>query len=125
MEQKAYLLSCAAQGRADDFSLLLRGYVLDRLGLPESVRETDLYELCVLSIKLRLHSLDAAAAEDLEERLKKYDCHQTEAAVQKKVLLLMHVERLLAVPPAHGGSIRTMEELSRYLYENVRKEIGS
>lgn len=122
MVQKAHLIQCAAFGLKEPFYYTLRRYILTRLGLPEAISQTDLYELCVLSIKLQLHGTGDTEKEGLEERLRKFDCHQTEVAVQKKVLLLMHLERLLEVRPAPGGSIRTLEDLSKYLYSQLRRE---
>ena len=121
MEQKAYLLQCAAMGRQQQFSETLRSYILFRLELPEAIEETDLYQLCLMSLKLRLHGTGGEKEEALEARLRKFDCHQTEAAVQKKVLLMMHLERALGVPPAPGGSIRSVEEFAMYLYHRTRE----
>lgn len=104
-----------------DFYLVLRRYILFRLGLPEEVGQTDLYQLCLMSLKLQLHGAGSASGAALEARLKKYDCHRTEAAVQKKVLLMMHIERMLAVDPAPGGTIRTLEEFSSCLYQRLRR----
>jgi len=121
MAQIAHLLQYAAHGLKEPFYYTLRSYILSRLGLPEAINQTDLYELCVLSLKLQLHGAGGVDEDALEARLKKYDCHQTEAAVQKKVLLMMHLERVLEVPPAPGGSIRALEELADYLYTQLRE----
>lgn len=122
MEPKEILLECAGKAAYEDFQKGLLEYVLFRLGLPACISQTDLYQLCLMSLKLQLHGTGSASGEALEERLKKYDCHRTEAAVQKKVLLMMHIERLVAVPPAPGGTIRTLDEFGDYLYRRLRGE---
>ncbi len=122
MEQKAYLVQCAARGRQQQFYKAVRSYILFRLGLPEAIAEEDLYELSIMSLKLQLHGTGGEDASALEARLRKFDCHQTEAAVQKKVLLMMHLERALGVAPAPGGSIHTLRAFAKYLYRQIREE---
>ena len=68
----------------------LKAYVLQRLMLSPQEEETDLYRLCVLNLK-RL------AGETIVNSPQRYDCHQTNVAVKKKVLLIMHLEKLLHV----------------------------
>ena len=121
LELKAELFACATSGKMLIFSRLLRTFILQKLGLPEAVQEENLYELCLMSIKLRIHGREGVADTDLEARLRKFDCHQTDAAVQKKVLLLMHLERMLEVPPSAGGSIPDVKALSDYLYRCLTK----
>jgi len=72
------------------FKNSLKAYILQRLMLSPQEEETDLYRLCVLNLK-RL------AGETIVNSPQKYDCHQTNIAVKKKVLLIMHLEKLLHV----------------------------
>ena len=123
MDTKKLLLRLAEEGDTEGFQNALRKYVLLRLGLPEDIFQTDLYQLCLMSLKLQLHGAGAVSGAALEDRLKKYDCHRTEAAVQKKVLLMMHLERMMEVKPASGGSIRTMEEFGKYLFSQLRGDV--
>lgn len=70
---------------------LIRQVVLMKLQLPLNVEEINIYKLCVLSIKLQAGEM----TEDIVNRINKFDCHNIDAAVKKKVLLIMWLERQL------------------------------
>lgn len=70
---------------------LIRQVVLMKLQLPLNVEEINIYKLCVLSIKLQAGKM----TEDIVNRINKFDCHNIDAAVKKKVLLIMWLERQL------------------------------
>ena len=123
MEQKTQNPDKAAQMReilaAEDeaaFSRALRGYILLRLNLPADTKEASLYRLVVFSVKLRMPGMDAKR---LEERLATTDCHQTSYVVSKKNLLMMEIERALAVKLSFDtlDHIETTDDYAKALWE--------
>ena len=76
------------------FSGALTGYILGRLGLPPETQENNLYYLVLYSVRLKMPGEDVAT---LESRLSTVDCHQTSYIVSKKTLLMMEIERGLAL----------------------------
>lgn len=102
------------------FAEALRGYVLAKYLLPDTVTENGLYGLAVLSLKHQAVR-DGKLPKDALLRLEKYDCHQTDAAVQKKVLLIMRLERLLdcTLTDEQAVSCDTLLQLAAALHEQL------
>ena len=59
--------------------------------------QTDIRKLVIISIKRQDLRKGNLPDEVIQREIKKYDCHQTSLAVQKKVLLLMFIERELGI----------------------------
>lgn len=123
MEQKtqnpdkaAYMREMLAAADEAAFSCALRGYILLRLNLPDDTKEASLYRLVVFSVKLRMPGMDAKR---LEERLATTDCHQTSYVVSKKNLLMMEIERALAVKLSFDAldHIETTDDYAKALWE--------
>lgn len=96
----------------EELAAEIKRYVYARFLLPKSCSETNLYRLAVESIRI----LSGGKTEEAElvRRLAKPDCHKTSSAVQKKVLLIMGIERQLGISLAdeEAERINTLEELS-------------
>lgn len=102
--------SALSQG---EFVALVREYILTRLALPPFAAQDGLYELCVLSLKLMAQSLGQNVTEDTLKRMEKYDCHQLDVAVKRKVMLMMHLERELGIP-MDNDTVEACETVSAY-----------
>lgn len=75
---------------------LLRKAVNLKLMIQEDT-QTDIRKLVIISIKRQDLRKGNLPDEVIQREIKKYDCHQTSLAVQKKVLLLMFIERELGI----------------------------
>lgn len=102
------------------FAKALRGYVLAKYLLPDAVTEEGLYGLAIMSLKYQAVR-DGKLPKDALLRMEKYDCHQTDAAVQKKVLLIMRLERLLgcALSDEQAVSCDTLPQLAVVLHTQM------
>jgi len=98
---------------------LLRRYICLRLRLPADTRESNLYNLVVYSVKLRMPGTDTRR---LEARLAATDCHQTSYVVGRKTLLMMEIERGLNVclTPEQAKQAQQLEAYADLLWEEMR-----
>jgi len=68
--------------------------VFSLLGLPESIGETNLEKLVIISFKTLLLSQQGQKINPKQLiSLTKVDCHNTNAIIQKKALLVMAIEK--------------------------------
>ncbi len=101
----------------------LEAYILARLVLPDTEREKNLYQLAVKSI--RALAPKGAEEQAVLDRIAKPDCHNTSSAVQKKVLLIMGIEKRLGVTLPEGEELPgTTEELAHSLYRCLGERRG-
>lgn len=103
------------------FYRLLYRYVLIRLMLPEDVEEENLYRLCMMGIQQQKADYPAVDAEMLEKQLEKYDCHQQNAPTQKKILLVMRLEKELGcrLSAEEASRCETLRELAAAFREKL------
>lgn len=106
----------------EEFADEIKRYVYARFLLPGDCQESNLYRLAVES--MRLLSGQKAQEAELIRRLAKPDCHNTSSAVQKKVLLIMGIERRLALTLEDEAAekIDTLEELAQVIFEAWEKK---
>ncbi len=64
---------------------------------PEDADTDELRKLCILSIRSQDSGSSGLADGVIRRQIEKYDCHQTNLVAQKKVLLMLYIERTLAV----------------------------
>lgn len=102
------------QRTAENLLPLLRQAVECKLMIGEQ-EESNLRNLAVISIKLSDQRAGSLSDEAVLKQIKKYDCHQTSLVTQKKVLLLMYLERELRIHMSDedASSIETLEDLAR------------
>lgn len=65
-----------------------------------SIQEIDIidfYTLGVISVKKKAHVLTDKNSQELESKIKRYDCHRTNLVIQMKNLFIMFVERELEI----------------------------
>ena len=96
---------------------LLRKAVNLKLMIQEDT-QTDIRKLVIMSIKRQGNLPD----EVIQREIKKYDCHQTSLAVQKKVLLLMFIERELgiAMEDDEASDIENLDELADAVIRHLK-----
>lgn len=94
---------------------LLRQAVLYKLMIGENEEESSIRNLIVLSIKLQDKKSGNLSDEVIRNQVSKYDCHQTSLVAQKKVLLLMYLERELGfhMSDEDAVSMETMEDMAK------------
>lgn len=106
------------------FYISLHQYVLERLGLDQTVGENNLMELC----KMSLQRLNSSLTEDqLLSSFSQTDCRRTSSIVKKKILLIMHLEKKLDIrlDDVISTEIDTMEELAETFYAFAKKGYGA
>lgn len=89
----------------------------------EEEKETNLRRLVILSIKRQDARNKNLPEQWIERQVGKYDCHQTSLAAQKKILLLMFLERKLNIflsePETEG--LDTLEQLACVYADHLRE----
>lgn len=92
---------------------LLRQAVCSKLMIEEQ-EESNLRNLVVISIKTQDLRMGNLPDKVIHNQIKKYDCHQTSLVAQKKVLLLMYIEKELGIRmnDDDASSIETLEDLA-------------
>ena len=102
----------------------LHQYVLERLGLDQTVGENNLMELCKMSLQ-RLNS--SLTENQLLSSFSQTDCRRTSSIVKKKILLIMHLEKKLDIrlDDVISTEIDTMEELVETFYAFAKKGYGA
>ena len=106
------------------FYISLHQYVLERLGLDQTVGENNLMELC----KMSLQRLNLSLTENqLLSSFSQTDCRRTSSIVKKKILLIMHLEKKLDIrlDDVISTEIDTMEELAETVYAFAKKGYGA
>lgn len=96
----------------------LKSAVCLRLMIPEEEADTDdLRKLCILSIRMQSGSGSGLPEGVIRNQIEKYDCHQTNLVTQKKVLLMLYIERMLGVTlkDRRAAEICTLKELAEAL----------
>ena len=84
--------------------------------------QTDIRKLVIISIKRQDLRKGNLPDEVIQREIKKYDCHQTSLAVQKKVLLLMFIERELgiAMEDDEASDIENLDELADAVIRHLK-----
>ena len=102
--------------KKSNFECSVHRYVCRRFQLEEDTSETDLYKLAVASIRKLKPGLTQKRVEEL---LAGSDCHQTTYAVQKKILIMMELERLMDVQISQDKveTIQTTKQCADIIYE--------
>ena len=99
----------------EDFYKALRRAICFRLMVDEDDADTDdLRNLCVLSIKRQMRGGSGISDSEIGKQIEKYDCHQTNLVTQKKVLLMLYIEKSLGIrlDDDESAGIRTVWELA-------------
>lgn len=106
------------------FYISLHQYVLERLGLDQTVGENNLMELCKMSLQ-RLNS--SLTENQLLSSFSQTDCRRISSIVKKKILLIMHLEKKLDIrlDDVISTEIDTMEELAETFYAFAKKGYGA
>lgn len=76
-----------------EYGASLHAYVCMRFGLDDEV-EKDIGKLAILSIRKQYPDLQKEAAAKI---LGNYDCHRITYAVQKKILMIMELEKIIGI----------------------------
>lgn len=86
-------------------------------------KETDIRKLAVMSIKRQDLQSANLTDEILQKEIRKYDCHQTSLAVQKKVLLLMFMEKELGISmkDEEAVGIETLDQLAEAVTRHMKE----
>ncbi len=102
---------------------LLRQAVCAKLMIEEP-EEHNLRNLVVISIKTQDRKAGNLSDEVIRSQVKKYDCHQTSLVAQKKVLLLMYIEKELGIHMSDedATSIETLEDLAETAAGYLKKK---
>lgn len=101
---------------------LLRQAVSRKLMIPEQA-EDNIHNLAIISIKTQDIRAGSLPDEVIRTQIKKYDCHQTSLVTQKKVLLLMFIERELGIYMEDDDalSIETLNDLAELTAGYLKK----
>ena len=103
---------------------LFRQAVLKKLMITEE-EESNIRNLVVLSIRMQDQIAGNLSDAVIRSQIGKYDCHQTNLVVQKKILLLMFLERELGIHMCDEDmvSIETVQDLARIFTAYLRGDI--
>lgn len=113
----ADLKEAVSKGQVTEESLYerLRRVILLRLMVEEEDADTDnLRNLCVLSIRRQTQGNEGMSDHAIGKQIEKYDCHQTNLVAQKKVLLMLFIERSLGIhlDDDESADIATVRDLA-------------
>ena len=103
----------------------LRNAVCSRLMIDAGEAETDdIRKLCILSIRRQMSENVGLSDREIVRQIEKYDCHQTNLVTQKKVLLMLYVERELNIQIGDDEAvdISTTEDLARVSADKLRRK---
>lgn len=114
----------AKELRPENIKNPLHQAVCRKLGF--RTEEENIRRLVILSIKQRDKQSAYLPDSVVQKQIRSYDCHQTSLVVQKKVLLLMFIERELGVSldDDQAADIETVGELACALAERLREAGG-
>ena len=96
---------------------LLREAVCRKLMIDPDEADTDEFrKLAILSIR-RSSTAKGLSDSAVNNQVEKYDCHQTNLVTQKKVLLMLYMEKVLRVeiPDDEASEIVTVRQFAEYL----------
>lgn len=116
------IMSMPCEGLEKEVILpLLRNAVNLKLMIQEDT-QTDIRKLVIISIKRQDLRKGNLPDEVIQREIKKYDCHQTSLAVQKKVQLLMFIERELgiAMEDDEASDIENLDELADAVIRHLK-----
>ena len=103
----------------------LRNAVCSRLMIDAGEAETDdIRKLCILSIRRQMSETVGLSDREIVRQIEKYDCHQTNLVTQKKVLLMLYVERELNIQIGDDEAVEnsTTEDLARVSADKLRRK---
>ena len=103
----------------------LRNAVCSRLMIDAGEAETDdIRKLCILSIRRQMSENVGLSDREIVRQIEKYDCHQTNLVTQKKVLLMLYVERELNIQIGDDEAVEisTTEDLARVSADKLRRK---
>lgn len=103
----------------------LRNAVCSRLMIDAEKAETDdIRKLCILSIRRQISENVGLSDREIVRQIEKYDCHQTNLVTQKRVLLMLYVERELNIQIGDDEAvdISTTEDLARVSADKLRRK---
>lgn len=94
-----------------------------KLMIPEDDTD-DIAKLAILSIKRESSAQASLSDQTIRRQIEKYDCHQTNLVAQKKVLLIMFIERELGISLTddEASSVKTIQDLSKLFFRHRRQE---
>ncbi|WP_138310807.1 MULTISPECIES: hypothetical protein [unclassified Clostridium] len=100
---------------------LLRNAVNLKLMIQEDT-QTDIRKLVIMSIKRQDLQKGNLPDDVIQREIKKYDCHQTSLAAQKKVLLLMFIEKELGIVMGddEATDIESLDELAEAVIRHLK-----
>ena len=98
---------------------LLQRAVEAALGLPPMPTQ-ELRALLVESVRAQDPAAQTLTREQILHRVQRYDCHQIPRVLQRKVALLLYIERFLQLPlpDEEAAGIRTVGQLAQCLIEH-------
>ena len=101
---------------------LLRRAVCIKLMIPE-VDEPQIKNLVITGIKQQVMRAGGLSDNVIRQQIKKYDCHQTRLAAQKKTLLFMFMERELGITleDDEAVDIETMDQLAEAFIKRLKE----
>ena len=101
---------------------LLRRAVCIKLMIPE-VDEPQIKNLVITGIKQQVMRAGGLSDNVIRHQIKKYDCHQTSLAAQKKTLLFMFMERELGITleDDEAVDIETMDQLAEAFIKRLKE----
>lgn len=107
---------CDFSQNENEYANSLHEYVCARFGL-ENEEENDIGKLAILSIRKQYPDIKKESAAKI---LGNYDCHRITYAVQKKILMIMEIEKIvgLRIP----DDLDDTETISAYIYSSKKAE---
>lgn len=83
---------------------------------PEDADTDEFRKLAILSIR-RSSTARGLSDSAVDRQIEKYDCHQTNLVTQKKVLLMLYMERALGVeiPDEDASDMATVRQFAEYI----------
>ena len=105
-----------------DKEMVLGLLVCIKLMIPE-VDEPQIKNLVITGIKQQVMRAGGLSDNVIRQQIKKYDCHQTSLAAQKKTLLFMFMERELGITleDDEAVDIETMDQLAEAFIKRLKE----
>ena len=92
----------------------------------EEKEEQQIKNLVIMSIKSQDMRAGNLSDDVIRRQIKRYDCHQTSLVAQKKTLLIMFIEKELAITLNDDDAvgIQTLEQLTEILIKYMKEKTG-
>lgn len=103
----------------------LKRAICCRLQIDPEEADTDVIRnLCILNIRKQSASGSGLSDGTIGRQIEKYDCHQTNLVTQKKVLLMLYIEKTLGIrlEDDQAAEILTVRDLAAAVKKCVTKD---